>query len=178
MILLSCHAQASSHLLEVEVKKTNRKFVSRIAVLLVVTGIVGSSELVVAQDSELTVHKPATVEHYYRVKWGHFDEFYELFRRNHYPILKRLQKSGEIVEMSAAFPVHHAGEANRWDMRFTIVFANPKYVYEYVYGPDLVLELYPDQKLFKKEEQRRFALLLEHIDVPVRVDDLSDWSTD
>ena len=136
------------------------------------------SASLVAQETESSEHKPATVEHYNRVKWGYFDEFYALFRKNHYPILQRLQESGEILEMHAAFPVHHAGESDRWDMRFTIVYANPKHTYEYVYGLDLINELYPDQETFKKEEQRRFALLLEHKDIPVRVDDLSDWDVE
>jgi hypothetical protein len=28
---------------------------------------------------------------------------------------------------------------------------------------------------FRKEEQRRFELLVEHMDVPVNVDDLAGW---
>lgn len=144
----------------------------------IVVAVSLQSASVAAQEAESATHKPATVEHYYRVKWGYFDEFYALFRKNHYPILQRLQESREILEMHAAFPVHHAGEADRWDMRFTIVYANPKHTYEYVYGPDLINALYPDQDTFKQEEQRRFALLLEHKDIPIRVDDLSDWDVE
>ena len=151
---------------------------ANLAIFSVVVATFIQIDPLAAQESEPVAHKPATVEHYYRVKWGYFDEFYALFRKNHYPILQRLKESGEILEMHAAFPVHHDGEADRWDMRFTIVYANPKHTYEYVYGPDLIEELYPDQETFKLEEQRRFALLLQHTDVPVRIDDLSDWNTD
>jgi hypothetical protein len=44
----------------------------------------------------------------------------------------------------------------------------------------IIAELYPDQALFDQEEQRRFELLLEHMDVPITRDDLSGWkaSTD
>jgi hypothetical protein len=147
----------------------------RAHIFLIAVVALSQNDLAFAQQSDELEHKPATIEHYYKVKWGRFDEFYDLFRKNHYPILKRLQETGHILEMHAAFPVMHAGEADRWDMRFTIVYANPKYIYEYVYGPDLMQELYPDQELFQKEEKRRFSLLLEHVDVPVRVDDLSDW---
>jgi len=147
----------------------------RLFVLLTALVALGQSNLGTAQQPDEAEHKPATIEHYYKVKWGHFDEFYDLFRKNHYPILKRLQETGHILEMHAAFPVMHASESNRWDMRFTIVYANPKYIYEYVYGPDLMEELFPDQELFMKEEQKRFSLLLEHVDIPIRIDDLSDW---
>ena len=37
---------------------------------------------------------PVTVEHYYRIKWGSGSEFRELYKRNHEPILKEMQKQG------------------------------------------------------------------------------------
>lgn len=156
-------------------KTINQYFLATGAMCLIALAIPGHLDAATAEKQ--AVDNPATMEFYYKVKWGYFDEFYELFRKNHYPILKRLQETGHILEMHAAFPVHHAGESDRWDMRITIVYADPKYVYEYVYGPALVEELYPDQELFKKEEKRRFELLLEHEDIAVRIDDLSDWGT-
>lgn len=118
--------------------------------------------------------KPYAVDYYYKVKWGHFDEFLELYKRNHYPILKRLQQDGHILSMSAAYPHNHASEATRWDMRFTIVFRDV--LAEHLYSDEaLKKQLYPDQAAFKREEQRRFELLLEHVDIPVDVDDLTNW---
>ena len=66
--------------------------------------------------------EPFAVEYYYKVKWGHFGEFMELYKRNHYPVMKRLQELGDIVEMRAAYPQHHAGEESRWDFRITLVW--------------------------------------------------------
>ena len=57
--------------------------------------------------------EPFVVEYYYKAKWGFFEEFYDLYRKNHYPILKRLQDLGRISEMNAVFPVNHAGEVDR-----------------------------------------------------------------
>ncbi len=31
---------------------------------------------------------PVTIAYYYRTRWGHHEEFVELFTRNHYPILR------------------------------------------------------------------------------------------
>jgi hypothetical protein len=120
--------------------------------------------------------RPYAVEYYYKVKWGHFDEFMELYRRNHYPILLREQALGRILRMEAAFPRNHAGEANRWDMRFTIVWKDVTMTADAFDTSGIIKELYPDQAKFKAEEQRRFEILVEHIDVPVRVDDLSGWT--
>jgi hypothetical protein len=135
---------------------------------------------VVDPDRRLAAHEddapaPAINEFYYRVKWGYFDEFMRLFRKNHYPILARLKQDGVILDMYASYPASHGAESERWDMRFTIVLADPKHTYEYMYGPDLVRELYPDQETFRKEEQRRFELLEAHMDIPVKRDDLADW---
>ncbi|RFS14551.1 hypothetical protein [Emticicia sp. C21] len=33
-----------------------------------------------------------TVEGYYRVKWGYQAEFLELYKKNHYPLLKKPSK--------------------------------------------------------------------------------------
>lgn len=119
--------------------------------------------------------RPFAVEYYYQVRWGHLDEFMELYKRNHYPILLRQQKLGRIVNMSATFPLYHAGEAKRWDMRFTIVWKDAATAHDDFDASGITKELYPDQEKFRKEEQRRFELLVEHMDVPVFVDTLAEW---
>lgn len=119
--------------------------------------------------------KPFAVEYTYKVRWGHFEEWMELYERNHYPILLKQQELGRIVSMSAVFPVNHAGEANRWDLRFTIVWKDAATAHDDFDSSPIVKALYPDQDRFKREEQRRFELLLEHTDVPVIIDDLKGW---
>ena len=132
---------------------------------------------VVAQNKQPqpSVAKPFAVEYYYKVKWGHFDKFLELYAKNHYPILQRLQKMGRILSMSAAYPINHASEPARWDFRFTIVWKDAATVYEDFDQSSIVKELYPDQEKFKKDEQQRFELLIEHTDVPIILDDLLKW---
>lgn len=119
--------------------------------------------------------QPFVVEYYYKIKWGFTAEWMELYERNHYPILLKQQELGRIVSMSAVTPVNHAGEANRWDFRFTIVWKDAATAHDDFDSSPIVKALYPDQAKFQKEEQRRFELLLEHMDIPVKVDDLKDW---
>ena len=130
-----------------------------------------------AQAQEVAPPEPFEIEFYYKVKWGYFNEFYVLYRKNHYPILQRLQEMGRILSMEAAFPINHAGESDRWDMRFTMVYPSAAIGHEEFDRSGIVRELYPDQELFRKEEQRRFALLLEHTDIEIKTDDLSEWDT-
>ena len=117
------------------------------------------------------------VEYNYRVKWGYFSEFLELYKKNHYPILQRLQEKGDIVDMYAAYPVNHSSENSRWDFRYTIVWKDVKAAHasNLAWENKTIDELYPDRETFEKEEQRRFSLLLEHTDIPIWRDTLSDW---
>ena len=119
--------------------------------------------------------KTYVVEYYYKIKWGYATEWLELYKRNHYPLLLKEQALGRIVSMSAATPVYHAGEANRWDFRYTIVWKDAATANDNFDTAPLLKTLFPDQDRFKREEQRRFELLLEHMDVPVSVDDMKGW---
>ena len=146
--------------------------------ILIVVGVVIWVVSDRLQGAEQTAGaKPFAVEYYYKVRWGHFDEFKALYIKNHYPILLREQKMGRIVRMQAAFPVNHAGEGARWDMRFLIVWKDAATAHDDFDSSVVAKELYPNQTTFKAEEQRRFELLLEHMDVPVTLDDLSTWPT-
>ena len=142
------------------------------AVLIIGTSAPRSSE---ADDVADSAAEPFVYDFYYKVKWGYFGEWMELYKRNHYPVLKRLQEMGRILSMEAAYPVDHDGEADRWDLRFTIVYPSAAIAFEDFDRSALLKELYPDQEKFRKEEQRRFELLIEHKDVAVWVDDLADW---
>ncbi|HLF33459.1 MAG TPA: hypothetical protein VI583_04450 [Cyclobacteriaceae bacterium] len=119
--------------------------------------------------------EPYKVEFYYKVKWGYLDEFMTLYKKNHYPILKELRKRGEILGMEAAYPLNHAPESSRWDFRYTIIFKNFEASRNKPLSDAIALQLYPDQAVFRMEEQRRFEILIEHTDVPVREEDPGEW---
>ncbi len=68
--------------------------------------------------------KPYAIEYYYRAKWGHIEEFIDLFTRNHYPVLLEQVKTGRFVSVSCVKPRYHNTEDGRWDFRVTIVFKN------------------------------------------------------
>ncbi|MEI9808956.1 MAG: hypothetical protein WDO16_14425 [Bacteroidota bacterium] len=41
------------------------------------------------------------IENYYKVKWGYADEFIDLWKANHYPLLKKAQQKGDIITVIA-----------------------------------------------------------------------------
>src|SRR4030081_692941 len=116
--------------------------------------------------------KPFVVEYYYKAKWGHADEFLQLFKKNHYPVLKKEMELGRMLKVSMAAPRYHTTEDGRWDFRVTIVFKNAAIANDNFDSASLIKQLYPDQETYKKEEQRRFEILDAHWDLPIKDMDL------
>ena len=112
--------------------------------------------------------QPYTVEYYYKVQWGHQQEFLDLFLKNHYPLLKRIVATGRMLSVKIDAPAYHTTEDGRWDYRVTIRFKNSTVAT--TSNPDeeaIIKELWPDQEKYKREEQRRFEILAAHWDLPV-----------
>ena len=114
--------------------------------------------------------QPYVVEYYYKTKWGFTDEFLTLFKKNHLPVLKKQIESGRVLNVKIEKPRYHATEDGRWDFRVTIAFKNAAAFHDPNASANeeaIVKQLYPDQGAFKREEQRRFEILISHWDVPL-----------
>src|SRR6266849_4748949 len=116
--------------------------------------------------------QPFAIEYYYKAKWGHADEFLALFKKNHYPVLKKEMELGRMLKVTMAAPRYHATEDGRWDFRVTIVYKNAAIANDNFDSAALIKQLFPDQDTYKKEEQRRFEILDSHSDVPIKDVDL------
>lgn len=111
--------------------------------------------------------QPFTVEYYYKARWGYADEFLRLFKKNHLPVLQKQIELGRLVSVKIEKPRYHSTEEGRWDFRVTLVFKSAAIAFAPFDEAALAKQLYPDQETFKKEEQRRFEILLSHWDVPI-----------
>jgi hypothetical protein len=111
--------------------------------------------------------KPYQMEYYYKTHWGHQEEFLELFRKNHYPVLEKEVAQGRILSVRLDTPAYHMPEQERWDYRVTIVFRNAQAAFAPVDEHKIQLELFADQATFKREEQRRFEILEAHWDLAI-----------
>ncbi len=113
-------------------------------------------------------NQPYTVEYYYKVQWGHQQEFLQLFLKNHYPLLKKVIDSGRMLSVKIETPANHMTEESRWDYRVTIRFKNSTLATtENPDEPKMIKQLWPDEEKYAREEQRRFEILLSHWDLPV-----------
>ena len=115
-----------------------------------------------------TKEDPYVVEYYYKAKWGHAEEFLTLFKKNHYPVLRKEMELGRILRVSMTAPRLHSTEDGRWDYRVTIVFKSAATANDNFDSEPLLRQLYPDQDSYKKEEQRRFEILDAHWDLPIK----------
>ena len=131
---------------------------SLIAVLMIVVLTSGQTK---------PLEQPYVVDYYYKAKWGFADEFIELFKKNHYPVLRKGVESGRMLSVTAVKPRYHATEDERWDYRVTIVYKNVAAAHDPGDEEKVIKALFPDQMKYKREEQRRFEILLAHWDVPL-----------
>ena len=107
--------------------------------------------------------QPYTVEYYYKTQWGHQQEFLQLFLKNHYPLLQKIVDTGRMISVKIETPSNHMTEDARWDYRVTIRFRNSTVAT--TANPDeerFIKQIWPDQETYKREEQRRFEILLAH----------------
>ncbi len=95
--------------------------------------------------------EPITVAYYYRVRWGHHDEWLELFLRNHWPILREQLRGGRFTDVTLDTPRFHGDGRADWNVMVTITYRDWAAMEAHT-DPALVERLYPDQATFKAEE--------------------------
>src|SRR5512132_3134940 len=87
--------------------------------------------------------EPFVADYYYKAKWGYADEFIRLFKKNHYPVLKREKDLGRILKVTASSPRYHTTEEGRWDYRVTIVWKNVGVTNDGFDAQPLIRQLFP-----------------------------------
>ncbi len=100
--------------------------------------------------------QPNVIEYYYKAKWGHAEEFLALFKKNHYPVLKKEIELGRMLKVSMTVPRYHTTEDGRWDYRVTIVFKSAAVANDNFDSSVLIKQLYPDQS--RPVQERRGQL--------------------
>ncbi len=134
-------------------------------ILFTFTVLLFSSEYLPAQKTLANGKDYFTIESYYKVKWGHAAEFINLWKQNHYPLLKKALEKGDIITITASEPRFHSGEDTRWDFRVTVVFKTVNLAFQEDLLDTYKKQLFPDTEALNKSEQYRFELLLAHWDI-------------
>ena len=144
-----------------------RPYAVRSAATLLVTAMLLSSldSAGAAQNAPAATDKPYLVEWVYRVKWGHADEFFDIFKKYQIKILDREKELGSVLPYTVYRPGLHTSEDQRWDYRVLVVYKN-----ELATSQEAVVarQLFPDHATFKREENHRWELIEAHWDLPIR----------
>ena len=112
--------------------------------------------------------KPYVVEWVYKVKWGHADDYWQLFKKYQIAILNREKELGYVTSYTVYRPSLHTGEDTRWEFTVLITYKNQA---ASGHGREITRQLFPDQDALKRDENRRWELVEEHWDLPIRAID-------
>lgn len=113
-----------------------------------------------------------TAWYFYTVRWGHQDEFLDLFQKNHYPVLKEQIKTGRLTSIRTFVPSYHGDGRADWTFAVALTYRDTAAMVGPSGEAEIVRRLYPDQATFRTEERRRFEILDAHWDVPLNELDL------
>jgi len=142
------------------------KFFSRLSLILVLlAGFAAGSSFALENGG------PRTSQAYYKIQKGHEAEWVELYKNNHYPILKALKEQGYIKSITLLTRDRHHLSPD-WDYELQIVWRDKV---AQVTGDSLELQhhLFPNWEQYRKNEARRWEVTAAHWDEdlsPVPVD--------
>jgi len=124
------------------------------------------------------VPKTFTIEFYYKIRLGYFDEWMTLYQRSHWPIMLAEIQAGYIQKIEIVRPQSSWPEPNRWDLRVSITYRDVLVAHGVTStGREAtVRRLFPDIEAHERDEQRRFQLLDGQWDVELDPVDTSGWT--
>lgn len=95
------------------------RFFSSLKIVILILSFLPTATPVIAQAQD----ENFTIESYYKVEWGHANEFIDLWKKNHLPLLKKAREKGDILNITAEKPMLHSSEDSRWDFKVTDQYA-------------------------------------------------------
>jgi hypothetical protein len=104
------------------------------------------------------------VEWVYRVRYGHIDEWWDLFRKYQIPILDREKQLGYVLDYRIYHPQLHTDEAARWDYRVEITY---KDFDGSLHEDEITQAMFQDDATRRRDENRRWELTENHWDLPI-----------
>lgn len=134
-----------------------RRTLPRVAILIAAAAAVAMPVAAAA--------RPFQEEWVYRVRYGYQAEWWGIFRKYQIAILDREKQLGYVTSYSVVRPGLHTSEADRWDYRIVITFADADAA---SHESEAEKALFPDRDALQKAEQRRWELTLNHWDLPIR----------
>ncbi len=103
------------------------------------------------------------VESYYKIAPGKADEWLELYRTQHLPVLKQRQREGHILQIVIYRPFLHVG-APAWDFKVILTYRDSAALGDRTGFEAVERRLYPQWEAHQKAERRRWEITEKHWD--------------
>ena len=103
------------------------------------------------------------VESTYKIAGGKREEWLELYRRQHLPILQERQKQGQILDILIYGPFLHQG-GPEWDFKVILRYRDFAALGDRRAQEAIERRLYPDWETHQKAERRRWEITERHWD--------------
>jgi hypothetical protein len=129
-------------------------------VLALVVGLVWSVE---AQAPPASSDARPTVESYYKIAPSRADEWLQLYRTQHLPILKQRRREGHILEIIIYRPFLHQGEP-AWDFKVILTYRDFAALGDRTGFEAIERRLYPDWDAHQQAERHRWEITARHWD--------------
>ena len=123
--------------------------------------------------------RPFTVEYYYRIKWGQQEEWMDLYRRSHWPIMLEEMKQGYILDVQVHQPHNYEPDPYRWDVRVSITYKNVLVPFGMSDRDreQTLARLFQDREQQARDERRRKELLEALWEVAIKPVATAQWPT-
>lgn len=131
--------------------------------VLVFTVFVFLSATLPAQAPAATTEQQPVVESYYKIAPGKTDEWLELYRAQHLPILKERQKAGEILDIIIYRPFLHQG-GPEWDFKIILRYRDFAALGDRSSFDAIERRLYTDWPAHQQAERHRWEITQRHWD--------------
>ncbi len=104
-----------------------------------------------------------TVEGYYKIAPGKTEEWLELYRTHHLPVLKQRQRDGQILQIVIYRPLLHQGEP-AWDFKVLLTYRDFAALGDRTSFDAIDHRLYPDWEAHQRAERHRWEITAKHWD--------------
>jgi len=103
------------------------------------------------------------VESYYKIAPGKTEEWLELYRTQHLPVLKQRQRDAQILQIVIYRPFLHLGEP-AWDFKVLLTYRDFAALGDRTSFDAIEHRLYPDWEAHQRAERHRWEITAKHWD--------------
>ena len=134
-----------------------------ISVVFILAAMLALAWSLVAQAPPASADPRVTVESYYKIAPGKTEEWLELYRSQHLPILKQRQSEGHILQIVIYRPFLHQGEP-AWDFKVILTYRDFVALGDRTGFEAIERRLYPDWDTHQRAERYRWEITAKHWD--------------